>query len=223
MSGRSQRSRTVSVGVLAIRSLTRLLTMCVTLSALARAMPGTDVSQFRLPQSVDTINHFISRESSVHRLAIHFEAKMKATVYFENFHHQFPIIHLPTFDPSQSMPLLLAALICVGSCHSELSGARAFAVDLVEVLRKTLNALFEHDATNVSVDMFQTKLCPTRMIPSSISCMTAAQYFPHPRLSADDAGRPAYRQQTDVRACRSVSWNVDQRESEFCTRPGDTV
>lgn len=73
-----------------------------------------------------------------------------STVYFEHFHEQFPILHLPTFEPAQSPPLSVAAMICVGACYSDRSGARTFAVEMIEVLRKTLNALFEHDSTNVS-------------------------------------------------------------------------
>lgn len=71
-------------------------------------------------------------------------------MYFEHFHEQLPVLHLPTFDTAQSPPLFVAALICVGACYSDRSGARTFAVEMIEVLRKTLNALFEHDSTNVS-------------------------------------------------------------------------
>lgn len=72
-------------------------------------------------------------------------------VYFENFYPQFPILHLPTLQPSKTPPLLIAGLICIGACYSELPGARELAIDLIEAIRKTLNALFEHDARNVRV------------------------------------------------------------------------
>lgn len=78
-------------------------------------------------------------------------------MYFEHFHEQFPILHLPTFEPAQSPPLSVAAMICVGACYSDRSGARTFAVEMIEVLRKTLNALFEHDSTNVSRRIAPTK------------------------------------------------------------------
>lgn len=73
-----------------------------------------------------------------------------AAVYFEKFHPQLPIIHLPTFEPRDAAPLLLASLICIGANYSNLAGSRGFCIDLIEVLRKTLNALFENDSMNVS-------------------------------------------------------------------------
>ncbi|KAJ9121313.1 hypothetical protein QFC24_004649 [Naganishia onofrii] len=71
------------------------------------------------------------------------------TVYFEKFHPAFPVIHLPTFEPKEAAPLLLASLICIGANYSNLPGARGFCIDLIEVLRKTLNALFENDSMNL--------------------------------------------------------------------------
>lgn len=114
-------------------------------------MPGPDVSHFVMPESVHTLNHFISRKILIERKCKVSGANFPASaVYFEHFHEQLPVLHLPTFGPSSSPPLLLAAIICVGACYSDRAGARTFAVEMIEVLRKTLNALFEHDSTNVS-------------------------------------------------------------------------
>ena len=67
---------------------------------------------------------------------------------------------------------MLASLICIGANYSSLAGARGFCIDLIEVLRKTLNALFENDSMNV-------RLPPVRRVSSSrltplISCEARA-------------------------------------------------
>jgi len=38
----------------------------------------------------------------------------------------------------------------IGACQSTIRGARAFAVDLIEVIRRTIVDLFEMDSVNVS-------------------------------------------------------------------------
>ncbi|KAJ9094721.1 hypothetical protein QFC21_005879 [Naganishia friedmannii] len=98
--------------------------------ALAKYTAGPDLSNFYMARSIHTVNHLIS-------------------LYFEKFHPAFPVIHLPTFEPKEAAPLLLASLICIGANYSNLSGARGFCIDLIEVLRKTLNALFENDSMNL--------------------------------------------------------------------------
>ncbi|KAJ9108549.1 hypothetical protein QFC19_002265 [Naganishia cerealis] len=98
--------------------------------ALAKYTAGPDLSNFYMARSIHTVNHLIS-------------------LYFEKFHQHLPVIHLPTFDPKEAAPLLLASLICIGANYSNLSGARGFCIDLIEVLRKTLNALFENDSMNL--------------------------------------------------------------------------
>ncbi|KAI5451120.1 hypothetical protein NCC49_001996 [Naganishia albida] len=98
--------------------------------ALAKYTAGPDLSNFYMARSLHTVNHLIS-------------------LYFEKFHPQLPIIHLPTFEPRDAAPLLLASLICIGANYSNLAGSRGFCIDLIEVLRKTLNALFENDSMNL--------------------------------------------------------------------------
>jgi hypothetical protein len=54
-----------------------------------------------------------------------------------------------TYQIETSPPLLVAGLISIGACLSRLRGSRAFAVDAVEVIRRTLVVLFEMDSMNV--------------------------------------------------------------------------
>ena len=61
-----------------------------------------------------------------------------------------PILHLPTFRIIDAAPLLLAAMISLGATFSRLPGAKTFSTELVEVIRKSINVLFELDSSNVS-------------------------------------------------------------------------
>jgi hypothetical protein len=90
-------------------------------------------------------------------------------VYFEHFYRQFPVLHLPTFQPNKAPPLLLAGLICIGSCYCELPGARDLALDLIEVIRKTLNALFENDARNVGPTAKNAEMSITKVALSTVA------------------------------------------------------
>lgn len=54
-----------------------------------------------------------------------------------------------SYQIATSPPLLVAGLISIGACLSRLRGSRAFAVDAVEVIRRTLVVLFEMDSMNV--------------------------------------------------------------------------
>jgi hypothetical protein len=104
-----------------------------------------------MPTSLHTVNQFLSRETRL--TASSLEVVLitdPSPVYFENFEPQMPIIHLPTFHIAEASPLLIASLICVGSTFSRLKGAKTFCTELVEVIRKTVNALFEAESSNVS-------------------------------------------------------------------------
>lgn len=41
----------------------------------------------------------------------------------------------------------------IGACQTDLKGARAFSVDLIEVLRRTIADVFEMDSSNVSAHL----------------------------------------------------------------------
>lgn len=99
-------------------------------AALARLAPGVDLSTFRMP-GLHTINHFIS-------------------LYFERFDQQMPIIHLPTFKVTEAPPLLLAGMIGLGATFSRLPGAKTLSTEISDVIRTTLNVLFDYDSSNVS-------------------------------------------------------------------------
>lgn len=57
-----------------------------------------------------------------------------------------------TFQIRSSPPLLIATFMMIGACQSTIRGARAFAVDLIEVVRRTISDLFEMDSVNVCED-----------------------------------------------------------------------
>ena len=65
-------------------------------------------------------------------------------LYFAHFHDMLPVIHLPTFDPGKDLVVTLA-MICIGSCYSEFSGAKAFSITLSELIRRLLLFMAEED------------------------------------------------------------------------------
>ncbi|ORY61054.1 fungal-specific transcription factor domain-domain-containing protein [Leucosporidium creatinivorum] len=97
---------------------------------LARFMPGGGERPFHFPQSLHTINHFLSN-------------------YFEYVLPLFPVVHLPTFSPPTSAPIVLAAQTCIGASFSPLPSAHKFSLDLAEQIRRALAALYEHDLRNL--------------------------------------------------------------------------
>ncbi len=58
---------------------------------------------------------------------------------------------------SSAPPLLIASIMMIGACLSNIKGSRPFSVDLIEVIRRTQVNLFEMDSNNVSVRMTVTK------------------------------------------------------------------
>jgi hypothetical protein len=76
-------------------------------------------------------------------------------VYFDKFEAQMPIIHLPTFHIDEADPLLVASMISLGATFSRLPGSKTFSTELVEVVRRCINVLFELDSANVSRRVLQ--------------------------------------------------------------------
>ncbi|KAH8077061.1 fungal-specific transcription factor domain-containing protein [Filobasidium floriforme] len=92
------------------------------------------------PKSLDLINHFVS-------------------LYFDKFEAQMPIIHLPTFRIDEADPLLVASMISLGATFSRLPGSKTFSTELVEVVRRCINVLFELDSANLrSVDLVHVSM-----------------------------------------------------------------
>lgn len=59
-------------------------------------------------------------------------------LYFEYFHPNLPILHQPTFDPSQTRWQLVLATAAVGCCYSKVQGAVQYAMGLQELLRRAI-------------------------------------------------------------------------------------
>lgn len=59
-------------------------------------------------------------------------------LYFEYFHPNLPILHQPTFDPSQTRWQLVLATAAVGRCYSKVQGAVQYAMGLQELLRRAI-------------------------------------------------------------------------------------
>ncbi|OJJ48597.1 hypothetical protein ASPZODRAFT_150792 [Penicilliopsis zonata CBS 506.65] len=56
-------------------------------------------------------------------------------LYFENYHHHFPILHKPTLDPTKAPPLLITAIITLGSTLSSDAGHFEMATKIHDSLR----------------------------------------------------------------------------------------
>lgn len=56
-------------------------------------------------------------------------------LYFENYHPHFPILHQPTLDPTQAPPLLIAAIVTLGSTLSCEEGHFQTSVQIHDTLR----------------------------------------------------------------------------------------
>lgn len=93
-----------------------------------------------------------------------------------------PIIHLPTFHIDEADPLLVASMISLGATFSRLPGSKTFSTELVEVVRRCINVLFELDSANVSHGA-AGKQDGRRSKPGSFVDV-AAQRRPGPRLDA---------------------------------------
>lgn len=59
-------------------------------------------------------------------------------LYFEYFHPNLPILHQPTFDPSQTRWQLVLATAAVGCCYSKVQWAVQYATGLQELLRRAI-------------------------------------------------------------------------------------
>lgn len=55
--------------------------------------------------------------------------------YWKNFHGSFPILHRPTFVPSEQLSCLIAMVVAVGASYSDDQGARNFAMTIFERVR----------------------------------------------------------------------------------------
>ena len=91
-------------------------------------------------------------------------------------------------------------MICVGACYCEIAGARDFALELVEAIRKTLNALFEHDARNVCSQQ-------SLQIAGTPKTLAAPNDRLHPCLPPQSHCWPVHRQQAHIRVGRGISGN----------------
>ncbi|KAJ5730685.1 Krueppel c2h2-type zinc finger protein [Penicillium malachiteum] len=56
-------------------------------------------------------------------------------LYFQNYHPHFPILHQPTLDPTQAPPLLIAAIVTLGSTLSCEEGHFQTSVQIHDSLR----------------------------------------------------------------------------------------
>jgi hypothetical protein len=55
--------------------------------------------------------------------------------YWKSFHNTFPILHRPTFVPSEQLSCLIAMVVAVGASYSEDQGARTLAMTIYERVR----------------------------------------------------------------------------------------
>lgn len=68
-------------------------------------------------------------------------------LYFQYFHPQNPIIHLPTFDPHTTEAVLLLAIVTAGGFFAPQRAVQQFAYGLSEILRRCMASHFEADNT----------------------------------------------------------------------------
>lgn len=66
-------------------------------------------------------------------------------LYFQHFHPQNPILHLPTFDPRTTETVLLLAIITAGGFFAPHKDVQKFAYGLAEILRRYMGYHFEAD------------------------------------------------------------------------------
>ncbi|EXL41413.1 hypothetical protein FOCG_16220 [Fusarium oxysporum f. sp. radicis-lycopersici 26381] len=59
-------------------------------------------------------------------------------LYFEYVNAQFPVLHLPTFQPSPKSWMLVLAVVAVGCSHSAIRNQHEFAVPLRDLLHQAL-------------------------------------------------------------------------------------
>jgi hypothetical protein len=59
-------------------------------------------------------------------------------LYFEFVNAQFPVLHLPTFQPSAKSWMLVLAVVAVGCSHSAIRNQHEFAVPFRDLLRQAL-------------------------------------------------------------------------------------
>lgn len=60
-------------------------------------------------------------------------------LFFTHFNAAYPLIHMPTFDPSQTEPLLLLSVLLLGATYSD-KGAHQVAVCIHDVIRPSIFA-----------------------------------------------------------------------------------
>lgn len=60
-------------------------------------------------------------------------------LYFGQFNTTYPLIHMPTFEPSQAEPLLLLSILLLGATYSD-KGAHQVAVCIHDVIRPSIFA-----------------------------------------------------------------------------------
>ncbi|EXJ89805.1 hypothetical protein A1O3_02872 [Capronia epimyces CBS 606.96] len=58
--------------------------------------------------------------------------------YWQHFHPQFPVVHRPTFLPTQPSPLLVSAMAAIGSQYDDRPDAKLYSLTLLEVATKLL-------------------------------------------------------------------------------------
>jgi hypothetical protein len=68
-------------------------------------------------------------------------------LYFQHFHPQNPILHLPTFDPRTTETVLLLAIVTAGGLFAPQREVQRFANGLIEMLRRCMAYHFEADNT----------------------------------------------------------------------------
>lgn len=68
-------------------------------------------------------------------------------LYFQHFHPQNPILHLPTFDPRTTETVLLLAIVTAGGLFAPQREVQRFANGLLEMLRRSMAYHFEADNT----------------------------------------------------------------------------
>ncbi|KAF2237212.1 hypothetical protein EV356DRAFT_511927 [Viridothelium virens] len=69
-------------------------------------------------------------------------------LYFEYFQPMYPLLHQPTFNPSQAHFVLILAIVSIGCRYSRSKEARKCAIPLSELTRRALLQTIEMDNSN---------------------------------------------------------------------------
>ena len=76
-------------------------------------------------------------------------------LYFAYFNPMLAIVHQPTFDPGKDLVVTLA-MISIGACYTNLSGAKAFSNALSELIHRLLVFMAEQDRRFVRTRSYLT-------------------------------------------------------------------